>query len=203
MYNNTFNLKNLYIYQLNTNSKSSIKYLGQSTNLPSYFFFLPTSCSPLSHLFFSLINFDCVLGLEFLDRINALVVPFADCLCILDPRHQSVVPVSREVGVGAKMISAIQFAKAVVRKEETTYLATLKCDEPVEQTEVPKEVGRLLDEFQDTMTSEFPKHLPPKREVDHRIELIPKHSQNRSVKRTNGRGESTMLGGRRNKMVNL
>ncbi|KAK8586224.1 hypothetical protein V6N13_130745 [Hibiscus sabdariffa] len=110
---------------------------------------------------------------KFLERINALLVPFADCLCILDPRHQCIVPVSREVGVKAKMISAIQFAKAVVRKKDTTYLAILKNDEPIEQIEVPKEVGRLLDQFQDMMPSELPKQLPPKREVDHRIELVP------------------------------
>ncbi|OMO77547.1 reverse transcriptase [Corchorus capsularis] len=37
-------------------------------------------------------DYDFVVGLDFLDRINALLVPFADCICILDPRSQCIVP---------------------------------------------------------------------------------------------------------------
>lgn len=117
-------------------------------------------------------DYDLVIGLSFLDRINALLLPFADCLCILDRQHQCVVPVSREAGVQAKVLSAIQFNKGV-RKDEASYLAVLKEDEPMETMEIPDTVGRVLEEFKDTMPSELPKVLPPKREVDHKIELYP------------------------------
>ncbi|KAE8692821.1 cytochrome P450 78A7-like [Hibiscus syriacus] len=113
-------------------------------------------------------DFDFVLGLSFLDRINAFPVPFADCLCILDPKQQCIVPVSRGPGVGAKVLSTIQFSKAV-RKEEPSFLAVLVCDEPATTKEVPDVVGHVLAEFQDVMPAE----LPPKREVDHKIELVP------------------------------
>ncbi|KAE8658935.1 hypothetical protein F3Y22_tig00116965pilonHSYRG00363 [Hibiscus syriacus] len=41
-------------------------------------------------------DFDFV-GLSFLDRINAFLVPFADCLCILDPKQQCIVPVDHKI----------------------------------------------------------------------------------------------------------
>ena len=74
-------------------------------------------------------DYDCVFGLNFLDWINALLVPFVDCICILDARYQCIVPVNREMGAKAKMLSAIQLAKGVP-KEEVTYLSALKFDEP-------------------------------------------------------------------------
>ncbi|KAE8734320.1 hypothetical protein F3Y22_tig00000773pilonHSYRG00160 [Hibiscus syriacus] len=99
----------------------------------------------------------------FLDRINAFPVPFADCLCILDPKQQCIVPVSRGSGVGARVLSAIQFSKAV-RKEEPTFLAVLVCDEPATTKDVPDVVSHVLAEFRDVMPAELPKKLPPKRE---------------------------------------
>ncbi|KAJ4729345.1 Retrotransposon protein, putative, Ty3-gypsy subclass, partial [Melia azedarach] len=39
--------------------------------------------------------------------------------------------------------------------------------------DVPKEVDVVLKEFNDVMLEELPKRLPPRREVDHRIELEP------------------------------
>ena len=36
-------------------------------------------------------DYDFVVGLDFLDRINTLLVPFANCLCILDTRCQCTV----------------------------------------------------------------------------------------------------------------
>ncbi|XP_039018028.1 uncharacterized protein LOC120149241 [Hibiscus syriacus] len=116
-------------------------------------------------------DFNFLLGLSFLDRINAFPVPFADCLCILDPKQQYIVPVSRGPGIEAKMLSAIQFSKGVC-KEEPTFVASLVETEPTMTEEVPREVGQVLAEFKDVMPAELPKKLPPKREVDHKIELV-------------------------------
>ncbi|KAE8720538.1 hypothetical protein F3Y22_tig00019093pilonHSYRG00019 [Hibiscus syriacus] len=116
-------------------------------------------------------DFDFVLGLSFLDRINAFPVPFADCLCIMDPKQQCIVPVSRGPGIEAKILSAIQFSKAV-RKDEPTFLATLVCDEPTTTKEIPDVVSHVLAEFKDVMPAELPKKLPTKREMDHKIELV-------------------------------
>ncbi|OMO74467.1 reverse transcriptase [Corchorus capsularis] len=118
-------------------------------------------------------DYDFVVVLDFLDRINALLVPFADCVCILDPRCQCIVPVRRETGQATMTLSAIQLAKGV-RKDEETFLAALKLDEQaMEKEQAPLEVLEVLDSFKDVMPRELPKRLPPKREVDHKIELVP------------------------------
>lgn len=39
--------------------------------------------------------------------------------------------------------------------------------------EVPTEIGAVLEEYKDVMPSELLKKLPPRREVDHKIELEP------------------------------
>ncbi|XP_039070175.1 uncharacterized protein LOC120216991 [Hibiscus syriacus] len=60
-----------------------------------------------------------------------------------------------------------------VRKEEPTFVASLVEIEPTMTEEVPTEVGQVLAEFRDVMPTELPKNLPSKREVDHKIELVP------------------------------
>ncbi|KAE8736178.1 cytochrome P450 78A7-like [Hibiscus syriacus] len=120
----------------------------------------------------SLDDFDFVIEISFLDRINAFPLPFADCLVICDLKHQCIVLVSREFGVDDKMLSAIQLSKGV-RREEPTFMALLVGFEPTMIEEVPTDVGKMLVEFRDVMPTELPKCLPSKREVDHKIELIP------------------------------
>ena len=39
---------------------------------------------------------------------------------------------------------------------------------------VPDVLARLLEEFADVLSLELPKTLPPRRAVDHRIELVPR-----------------------------
>ncbi|PKI73202.1 hypothetical protein CRG98_006400 [Punica granatum] len=64
--------------------------------------------------------------------------------------------------------------KRGIQKGEVTYLAALKVDEDASSgDDVPAEVTQVLDSFNDVMPAELPKKLPPKREVDHRIELVP------------------------------
>ncbi|KAE8694779.1 hypothetical protein F3Y22_tig00110773pilonHSYRG00015 [Hibiscus syriacus] len=117
-------------------------------------------------------DFDFVIGISFLDQINAFPLPFADCLVICDPKHQCIVLGSRESKADAKMLSANQFSKGV-RREEPTFVALLVETEPTMTEEVLTEVGRVLAEFRDVMPTELPKCLPPKREVDYKIELVP------------------------------
>ena len=70
------------------------------------------------------------------------------------------------------MLSVIQFSKGV-RKEEPAFLAAMVGDEPTESKEIPPELGQVLTEFKDVMPAELPKILPPKREIDHKIDLVP------------------------------
>ncbi|GKD40289.1 putative nucleotidyltransferase, ribonuclease H [Tanacetum coccineum] len=66
----------------------------------------------------------------------------------------------------------MQFKKGF-NKSEPCYLAVtrLETNEGSSKVEVPKVIERVLDEFKDVTSKELPKKLPPKREVDHTIEL--------------------------------
>lgn len=54
-------------------------------------------------------NYDSVIGMDFPDRIRALIVPSMDYIRILDTKRQHVVSVKRSNGKGMKMLSAMQF----------------------------------------------------------------------------------------------
>ena len=40
--------------------------------------------------------------------------------------------------------------------------------------EVPDSVVKILKEFRDVMSAELPKEMPPRRPIDHKIELLPR-----------------------------
>ena len=111
------------------------------------------------------------LGIDFLDTVKAFLVPYANTMCIMETGKPCVVPVKREINE-QNMISALQLSKGV-KKNEPTYLATLKLDEEAKKVQAPKIVHKVLEEFKDIMPAELPKKLPPRREVDHTIELEP------------------------------
>ncbi|GJZ49134.1 putative nucleotidyltransferase, ribonuclease H [Tanacetum coccineum] len=98
-------------------------------------------------------DFKVVIGLEFFDKT---------CM----------VSTERDAKSGAKTLSAMQFKKGF-NKSEPCYLAVtrLETDGGSSKVEVPKVIERVLDEFKDVMPKELPKKLPPRRELDHTIEL--------------------------------
>ncbi|XP_070018060.1 uncharacterized protein [Nicotiana sylvestris] len=71
-------------------------------------------------------------------------------------------------------LSAMQVFKGI-KKGEPTFVATiasLEEDKKFLET-VPPCIEKLLNENKDVMPEELPKHLPPRREVDYKIELEP------------------------------
>ncbi|GJW45437.1 reverse transcriptase [Tanacetum coccineum] len=78
----------------------------------------------------------------------------------------------RDAKSRAKTLLAMQFKKGFNKSEPCYLLVTrLVTDEGSSKMEVPKVIERVLDEFKDVMPKEFPKKLPPRRELDHTIEL--------------------------------
>ena len=70
------------------------------------------------------------------------------------------------------MISALQLKRGLARNEPT-FMAI-----PMVETErtvniVPVEMQRVLEEYCKVMPKSLPKILPPRRGIDHEIELIP------------------------------
>ncbi|KAL2943047.1 Transposon Tf2-9 polyprotein [Bienertia sinuspersici] len=115
-------------------------------------------------------DFSLVLGMEFMDSVKPWTFGRDDTLTIGEDKGAWSVPITRE-DVEAKMLSAIQLEKGM-KKGQETFLAAL-VEEGPHGNEVPQEISGVLKEFEDVMPAELPKKLPPRREVDHEIELEP------------------------------
>nr|GEV01859.1 hypothetical protein [Tanacetum cinerariifolium] len=113
----------------------------------------------------SMDDFKVVLGLEFLDKVRAFPMSFANSLCILDGGKTCIVSTEPDAKSGSKTLSAMQFKKGF-NKNEPCYLAVtrLETDEGSSKVEVPKVIEQVIDEFKDVMPKELPKKLPPMRE---------------------------------------
>ncbi|EOY14208.1 Uncharacterized protein TCM_033493 [Theobroma cacao] len=86
-------------------------------------------------------DYEAVVGVRFLEQIKAIPIPHSDCLCILDPKGQCVVPIRRGRVPPNKALSAIQLAKGV-RKGEQTFAVVLSLeDTPGSVVEAPVEEG--------------------------------------------------------------
>ncbi|CAL8996076.1 unnamed protein product [Prunus brigantina] len=121
----------------------------------------------------SMDDYDVMLGMEFMDKVKAFPIPFYNSMCIAQGGAMScMVLMVRQQGE-SKPLSAMQFSKSW-KKGEPTFLATMNMDIVDKEVQpVPKAVKAVLKEFADVMPNELPKTLPPKREVDHAIELEP------------------------------
>ncbi|XP_022872717.1 uncharacterized protein LOC111391700 [Olea europaea var. sylvestris] len=118
-------------------------------------------------------DFRLVLGLDFMRKVNAIPMPSFGSVCILERGSPCMVPtVARTKARG--QLSTMQLAKGL-KKGEATYLAALKMEDQVEEVvgddNVPKVIKNVLEENKDVMPPELPKKLPPRREVDYKIEL--------------------------------
>ena len=71
-----------------------------------------------------------------------------------------------------EMVSALQLKKGLRRGQETYLVALVEIHEG-HDAEVPDFVAGILKEFRDIMPFELPKELPPRRPIDHKIELLP------------------------------
>ncbi|KAL4018158.1 hypothetical protein IC575_021748 [Cucumis melo] len=116
-------------------------------------------------------DFDVVLGMEFLLEHQVIPMPLAKCSVITGPTP-SVVQTDLRQPDGLKMISAMQLKKGLSRDEPTFMAIPLKSSENSGET-VPKEIMRVLEKYHDVMPDSLPKSLPPRRMIDHEIELVP------------------------------
>ena len=71
-----------------------------------------------------------------------------------------------------KTLFSLQLEKGL-RKGEHTYVATMIEIKPNKQVEVPDAIAPILSRFFDVMPPELPKKLPPGRQTDHQIKLVP------------------------------
>ncbi|KAL2240912.1 UNVERIFIED_CONTAM: Transposon Tf2-11 polyprotein [Sesamum indicum] len=116
-------------------------------------------------------DFKLILGLEFLRDTRTAVLPHVNSLMMLGAKPYVIPTLAGRTG--EKNLSAMQFEKGR-KQDEISYLGTL-CFEEMEEVSGPTPGGskKLLGESEDVMPDELPRKLPPKRAVDHEIELVP------------------------------
>ncbi|KAL2226520.1 UNVERIFIED_CONTAM: hypothetical protein Sindi_2010700 [Sesamum indicum] len=116
-------------------------------------------------------DFKLILGLEFLRDTRTAVLPHVDSLMMMGAKP-CVIP-TLAGHIGEKNLSAMQFEKGR-KRNGPSYLCTLCFDEMEEVSgPITGSIKKLLMEFEDVMPDELPRKLPPKRAVDHKIELVP------------------------------
>ncbi|XP_039053116.1 uncharacterized protein LOC120195059 [Hibiscus syriacus] len=116
-------------------------------------------------------DFDVVLGLDFMMASQVIPVPASSCLMFMG-EQPCVVPATILPRPGKKILSAIQFKRGV-KKGEPSFLVFPISKEDDNLGMVPRNVKEVLRDFEDVMPGELTKELPPRRLVDHEIELIP------------------------------
>ncbi|KAA0049808.1 uncharacterized protein E5676_scaffold142G00230 [Cucumis melo var. makuwa] len=115
-------------------------------------------------------DFDVVLGMEFLLEHQVIPMPLAKCL-VITGSTPSVVQTDLRQPDGLKMISAMQLKKGLSRDQPTFMAIPLNSSENSRET-VSKEIMRVLEKYRDVMPDSLPKSLPPRRMIDHEIELV-------------------------------
>ena len=146
----------------------------------------------------SLPKYDAILGKPWLDRWNPVINWQENSLQwrvgkrwitvtgVQDPQRPTIVSSIFEQGMRVEQISAQRMRKlaksnavfvAIVRtneeKEQRTNPGTMTVNEDSTQTDFPVEVQAILTEFSDVFPKDLPSGLPPARDIDHRIELVP------------------------------
>ncbi|GAV62224.1 Asp_protease_2 domain-containing protein [Cephalotus follicularis] len=116
-------------------------------------------------------NFDMVLGLEFLTQAKVIPIPATNCLLIMGD-CPCVVLASTQPLHKKKFLLAIQFKKGV-KRSDPTYVIMPVMSEDVEQKPIPLSIQQLLISYKDIMPNKLPESLPPRRSIDHEIELLP------------------------------
>ena len=109
--------------------------------------------------------------MEFLLEKKTIPIPNAHNLLIMGEKP-CVVPTKIKQPNEPRLLSALQFKKGVKHQEPTYVVVPLLKDEPKGEV-VPREIEGVLKAYEDVMPPELPKALPPKRSVDHKIELLP------------------------------
>ena len=115
-------------------------------------------------------DFNVVLGMDFLLEQKVIPMPLAKCLVNTD-HNPKVIPVSIKQPGNLIMISAIQLKRELTR-EEPTFMTIPLMEEMATEKTVPSEIKDVLDSYADIMPESLPQTLPPRRGIDHEIELL-------------------------------
>jgi len=123
-----------------------------------------------------LVGYDVVLGVPWLQRHNPDINWTSYTISVNSCGEQYQLPlVGNTEPPPVEVISALQL-KREVRHGEELYLAIVRPSaEHVDDTKVIQsgDASIIVNEFKDVFPDDLPSELPPRRDVDHRIELEP------------------------------
>ncbi|XP_068669063.1 uncharacterized protein [Aristolochia californica] len=118
-------------------------------------------------------DFKVILGMDFLTTCKAFILPSLGVVGILDEGGACMINgFKTNVTENVESINALQLKRGLKQGYSTYLMASCEVKEDVAQA-IPKEMTRVLNEFRDVMPKELPPCLPPRRGVDHKIELEP------------------------------
>ncbi|PHT36847.1 hypothetical protein CQW23_24547 [Capsicum baccatum] len=123
-------------------------------------------------------DFEVILGIDFLRKFHFVPFPHLNGVMIEDEANPSFIKASNSYGEVKKgkskgpIISAISIEKGLKKGAETFLTAMIEVIPDV-KVEVLDCVANLLKQYADMMPPELPKELPPRRDIDHKIELLP------------------------------
>jgi len=127
-------------------------------------------------LVMTLNDFDVILGLDFLKKAKIILMSYLGGILIVSETCLIFVPCYKTLVVESKkgrsnMISTIAIIKAL-KKSSEVFLAIAISEDSGHSMQVSNVISKVLEEYEDVISPDLPKKLPPRRVVDHRIDLV-------------------------------
>ncbi|KAG6507716.1 hypothetical protein ZIOFF_033067 [Zingiber officinale] len=121
-------------------------------------------------------DFQIIMGLNFLRKTKIVSMSHLEGVMVMQESNPYFVPGMHPYGKGQKkgkmgIIYAMSLEKGL-KRGKITYFATLINMKPDKNVELPVGVKDIWSKLKDMMPSKLPKRLPPRRNVDHKIEFI-------------------------------
>ncbi|XP_074313825.1 uncharacterized protein LOC141649021 [Silene latifolia] len=117
-------------------------------------------------------DFKIVLGMDFLKRTPTFLEPHNGCLMMVGSNPCLVKAVGGDRKMKGPLLSVMQLNREL-QKGEPTYLCTVSMKEDTSAESEEPSIMRVLEDNKDLMPDSLPMSLPPRRSVDHQIELLP------------------------------
>ncbi|XP_074314358.1 uncharacterized protein LOC141649570 [Silene latifolia] len=117
-------------------------------------------------------DFKIVLGMDFLKRTPTFLAPHNGSLMMAGSNPCLVKAEGGDRKMKGPLLSAMKFNRGL-QKGEPTYLCTVSMKEDNSAESEEPLIKEVLHDNKDLMPNHLPVSLPPRRSVDHQIELLP------------------------------
>lgn len=117
-------------------------------------------------------DFDLILGLDFFVKAKTVAMLHLNGMMIMDEQQSCFVKVDANMrGKDWMMLQSVAQVCSGLKHGEKVVIATLMEIKEDHIVEVSNCVAEVLDQYEDVIPTELPKTLPPKRNINHKIEL--------------------------------